>query len=304
MRRWKSQASSRLWLAIALFVLAAAGAITLLARIGLALDMPPVQWEINLGLYLQLLMGLALLLAAGIFAYRVAATLTLSYGVDRNGFYILWLGNRTVVPLAQIESVESGASLPEVAGSRANSIGYFHGSIQLPEGKVVQRFTTVPLAQALILHTTGDSFAISPENPETFVQELEQRRRIGVIQQLSTGVEAGRMFFYAFWDDRVVRTALLSAVGLSLLLVGWLAAIYPGLPPMIDLRADAAGMAMALHPRHQVLSLPLAAVAIILINSGFGMSLYSRTPVGARLLQVASALIQVLFAVALLTIVI
>jgi hypothetical protein len=244
-----------------------------------------------------------MLLAAGILVYRVAATLTLAYGVDRNGFYIFWLGNRAVVPLTQIESVESGVSMPENVGSLARSIGYYHGSARLPEGQLVQRFSTVPMAQALILHTPGESFAISPENPEAFVQELEQRRRIGAIQQLSTGVEVGRMFFYAFWEDQVVRAALLAAVGLSLLLVGWLAAIYPSLPAMIDLRADAAGVASSLRPRHQVLFLPLAAVAILLINTGFGLSLYSRTPVGARLLQVASALAQILFAVAILTII-
>jgi hypothetical protein len=275
----------------------------MIVRIGLALDRPPAEWAINLGLYLQLLIGLALLLAAGILAYRVAATITLAYGVDRNGFYIFWLGNRAVVPLAQIESVESGVSMPEDAGSLARSIGYYHGRIRLPEGRIAQRFTTVPLAQALILHTPGESFVISPKDPEAFVQELEQRRRIGVIQQLVTGVDVGRMFFYAFWEDQVVRAALLAAVGLSLLLVGWLATIYPSLPAMIDLRTDAAGVASALRPRHQVLFLPLAAVAVLLINTGFGLSLYRRTPVGARLLQVASALAQILFAVAILTIV-
>jgi hypothetical protein len=303
MRRWKPQHSSRLWAAIALLALAAAGAITMIVRVRMALTRPPAQWEINLGLYFQALIGMALLLAAGIFAYRVAAALTLAYGVDRNGFYIFWLGNRAVVPLAQIESIESGVLVPDDAGSLARSIGYYHGSVRLPDGRTVQRFTTVPLAQALILHTSGESFAISPENPEAFVQELEQRRRIGVIQQLSTGVEVGRMFFYAFWEDQVVRVALLCAVGLSLLLMGWLAAIYPGLPAMIDLRADAAGVATALRPRHQMLFLPLAAVAILLINTGFGLSLYRRSPVGARLLQIASALVQVLFAVAILTIV-
>jgi hypothetical protein len=290
--------------AVALLALATVGAITLLARIGIAIARPPAEWEINLGLYFQLLVGLAMLLAAGILVYRVAATLTLAYGVDRNGFYIFWLGNRATVPLAQIESVESGVSVRESAGSLARSIGYYHGSVRLPEGRIIQRFTTLPLSQALILHTPGESFAISPENPEAFVQELEQRRRIGIIQQLSTGVEVGRMFFYAFWEDRVVRAALLAAVGLSLLLVGWLAAIYPVLPTMIDLRADAAGVAAALRPRHQILFLPLAAVAILLINAGFGLSLYSRSPVGARLLQIASALAQILFAVAILTIIV
>ena len=303
MRRWKPQPSSRLWVAIALLTLASAGAISLIVRVGFALARPPAAWEINLGLYLQFLVGLALLLATGIFAYRVAAALTLAYGVDRNGFYIFWLGNRTVVPLNHIESIDGGVRVPEDLGSLARSVGYYYGPVRLPDGQIIQRFTTVPLAQAMILYTSSDSVAISPADSESFVQELGPRRRIGVIQQLSLGVEVGRAFFYAFWEDPVVRTALLVAMGLSLLLMGWLAAIYPGLPAMIDLRADAAGVAAILRPRHQVLFLPLAALVILLINTGFGLSLYSRTPLGARLLQVASALAQILFAVAILTIV-
>ncbi|NTW00427.1 MAG: hypothetical protein HGA19_03870 [Oscillochloris sp.] len=302
MRRWKSQITGRIWLAIILLALAATGAGMLLVQISKALAQPPEQWPINLNLYLQMLGELALLLITALLAYRVAATFTLAYSVDRNGFYIFWLGNRSVVPLGQIESVESGMRV-RGSGGLLRSIGYYHGHVQLPDGRVIHQFSTLPLSRALILHTTNGSYAISPRDVDTFVQELEQRRRIGAIQQLSTGVEVGRMFLYAFWEDRVVRTALIMAVALGLLLVGWLTAIYPNLPAMIDLRTDAAGMAAGLRPRHQVLFLPLAAVAIILINAGFGLSLYSRTPIGARLLQIASTLAQILFAVAVLTIV-
>lgn len=287
---------------MALLAISAAGAIYLIGRVGLALARPPEQWAIDLGLYLQLLGGLAALLVAGLAAYRVAAALTLSYGVDRNGFYIFWLGNRAVIPLAQIETIESGVRLPETLGGLARSLGYYHGRVRLPEGRELHRFTTKPLSRSLILHTPAASYAISPESDDTFVQELEQRRRLGSIQQLSAGVEVGRMFFYSFWEDQVVRAALLTAVALSLLLLGWVAAIYPGLPALVDLRADAAGVSSTLTPRHQLLFLPLAGVAILLLNTGFGLSLYSRSAVGARLLQVASALAQILFAVAILTI--
>jgi hypothetical protein len=303
MRRWKPQPAGRLWIAVALLVIAAAGATYLIAGVGLALARPPEQWAIDLRLYLQLLGGLAALLAAGLTAYRIAAALTLSYGVDRNGFYIFWLGNRAVIPLAQIETIESGVRVPESLGSLVRSLGYYHGRVRLPEGREVHRFTTAPLSRSLILHTPGESYAISPESGDTFVQELEQRRRLGSIQQLSAGVEVGRMFFYSYWEDQVVRAALLLAVALNLLLLGWVAAIYPGLPAMIDLRADAVGVSSTLGPRHQLLFLPLAAIAILLLNTGFGLSLYSRSAMGARLLQLASALAQVLFAVAILTII-
>ncbi|NTU83681.1 MAG: hypothetical protein HGA45_30635 [Chloroflexales bacterium] len=301
MRRWKPQPTGRLWVAFVALVLAAVGAAFFLFQIGAALARPPVSWPINGALFLQGLACLALLLTTGAVGYRVAAALTLAYAVDRNGLYIFWLGNRAVVPLQAIESVESGLRAP--GATPFLSLGYFHGRVRLPDGRTLHRFSTVPITQALVLHTAADSYAISPQESDVFVQDLEQRRRIGAIQQLAPGVEVGRAFFYAFWDDRTVRWALGVAALLNLALLGWLMTIYPGLPALLDMRSDAAGAAAALAPRHQILFLPLAGVALGLLNTGLGLTLYGREPVGARLLQIASAGAQLLFAVAALTIV-
>ncbi|EFO79129.1 hypothetical protein OSCT_2962 [Oscillochloris trichoides DG-6] len=302
MRKWKAQPTPRVWLAVILMIITAAGSGFFFVEVAQALRVPIEAWAINLNLYLRFLAGVALLIVTALVAYRVAAALTLSYGLDRNGFYIFWLGNRMVVPLGQIESIESSAAVADRVGL-SHSLGYFYGSFKLPSGKIAQRFSTRPTKQAIMLQTSSDAYIITPNNTDTFVQELEQRQRIGVIQQLTLGVEAGRFFSYAFWDDRVVRQALVLAFSLSLILLGWLAAIYPQLPPMIDLRTNAAGEASVLSPRHQILFLPLAAFATLLINAGLGITLYLRTPLGARMLQMASAMIQLLFAVAVLTIV-
>lgn len=302
MRRWKPQPSGLLWAAIAATVAAAAGAGYLLVRIGAALTGPPEGWPISSALFAQLLACIALLFLAGTLLYRVAATLTLSYAIDRNGLYINWLGNRAVVPLQQIESVENGVRAHVRLADRLRSVGYYHGRVRLPEGRIVHRFTTVPLHRALVLHTTADSYAISPQETDSFVQDLEQRRRLGAIQQLAPGVEVGQAFFYAFWDDLLVRRSLFIAVLLNLALLGGLMTIYPGLPELVDLRADAVGEAAALVPRHQILFLPLAGAAVGLLNVGLGLTFYRREPLGARLLQLASVAVQGLFIVAALSI--
>jgi hypothetical protein len=222
--------------------------------------------------------------------------------MDRNGLYITWLGNRAVVPLQQIESVESGVHLPRAAGDLLRSIGYYHGRGRLADGRVVHRFSSVPLERALVVHTAADSYAISPQDANGFVQELEQRRRLGAIQQLAPGVETGRAFSYAFWDNRAVRRTLALALLLNLALLGGLMLIYPSLPPLIDLRTDATGAATVLAPRHQILFLPLAGAALGLLNLGLGLTFYRREPVGALLLQLTSVGVQLLFAVAAWTI--
>lgn len=303
MRRWKPQPSSLLALAVAALLVAAAGAGWLLFRLGRLLLQPPATWPVDGALFLQLVACLVLLLLTGICAYRLAAALTLNYSMDRNGLYISWLGNRAVVPLQQIESVESGLRLASSPVDLLRSVGYRHGRVRLPEGRVLHRFSSVPLSQALIVHTVADSYAISPQEVGGFVQDLEQRRRLGAIQPLTPGVEAGGPFSYVFWDNPTVRGALALAALLNLALLGWLMTLYPSLPAMIDLRADAAGVATVLSPRHQILFLPLAGAALGLINLGLGLGFFRREPLGAQLLQFATVGVQVLFAVAALTIV-
>src|SRR5689334_4458612 len=108
MRSWKPQPSLGRWIGLALLVgmLIAAGASGM--WLGQALIGPPESWQINLDLYWRALLFLAALLLAGVLAYRVASAFTLGYELDRNGLYILWLGNRAVVPLDQIQSVDVG----------------------------------------------------------------------------------------------------------------------------------------------------------------------------------------------------
>lgn len=302
MRRWKPQPSALLWVGIVALALAVAGAGYLLLRLGAQLSGPPAGWPIDSRLFGLFLACLAALALAGALAYRVAAAFTLAYSMDRNGLYINWLGNRAVVPLQQVESVESGLRAPLRLVDGLRSVGYFHGRVRLPGGRVVHRFSTRPLSRALVIHTTADSYAISPQDADGFVQNLEQLRGIGVVQPLAPGVEAGGAFTYAFWDDQVVRRSLALALLLNLALLGVLMTVFPGLPSEIALRPDATGAAIDLVPRHQILFLPLAGAAVALLNVGLGLTFYRRERAGAQLLQLASVGLQVLFAVAALTI--
>jgi hypothetical protein len=51
-----------------------------------------------------------------------------------------------------------------------------------------------------------------------------------------------------------------------------------------------------------VLFLPLAAFVVSLLNTGVGLTIYAREQAGARMLQLGSVLVQVLFAIAVLSI--
>jgi hypothetical protein len=273
----------------------------LLASLVTLLAQPPELWPVDGRLFLRHVAVLALLACAAFLAYRVAAAQSLAYTLDRNGLYILWLGNRAVVPMERIESVESGLSVPARGASPFASIAYLSGPARLPEGREIHRFSTVPLKRALIIHTLSESYAVSPRDVDGFVQDLEQLRRLGVVQQLAPGVEAGRVFAYNFWRDPLVRGGVIGAILLNLALLGALMVLYPSFPPLIDWRSDATGAMVEMAPRYQILLLPLAGAAILFLNVGVGLWLYGREPTGSRMLQGTSALVQVLFGVAALT---
>jgi hypothetical protein len=106
-----------------------------------------------------------------------------------------------------------------------------------------------PLAEALVIYVGQEAYAISPVDQETFVQELEQRRRLGAVQTLTPGIHVAHFLVYDFWADSVIRRLLLITLTLNLLLFGALAVIYPALPAEIEWRGDQIGAAAELVPR-------------------------------------------------------
>ena len=303
MRRWRPQPSAGRWIALLLLLAALAGAAVLGVSLAQALSGPPEDWQITLGLYWRILGFVILLVVAGALAYRASAAFTLGYELDRNGLYITWLGNRAVVPLDQIESVDLGAAPAHIPWRLVQGIGYYWGQGRAADGKRLHLFATRPPERCLAIVTRDEVYAISPQDHEAFVQDLEQRRNLGATQTLTPSFEPSRMFLYSFWNDSTARGLLLAAFVLNLVLLGILMSRYSALEPVLRMRFDPAGQVADLRPRHQVLFLPLAAFGLTLVNIALGILVYQRQQLGARLLQGASLIVQILFGIAMLTII-
>ena len=303
MRRWKPKPSFNAWAALLLLIVALAGAGWLGISLAREFASPPQTWRVDLAVYSRLVGLLGLLAISGALIYRVAAAFTLSYDLDRNGLYINWLGNRAVVPLDNIYTVDVGLVGERVPWRFIRWIGYYWGQGWTSDGKRLHLFTTQPLARCLVLYTADEAYAISPADHEAFVQDLEQRRNLGATKPLVPVVEPSRIFLYAFWNDRTVRALLLLALFLNLLVLAVLAARYPLLGPTVPMRFNAIGQVAEPRPRHQVLFLPLAACGLTLLNTVVGLAFYRQQQLGARLLQGASVVVQILFGVAVATII-
>lgn len=303
MRRWKPKFAFGPWFGLLLLFLTLAGVWYFGQRVLLALSGTPQEWPITLNLYANFLALLGLLLLLAVLAYRLIAVFTLTYEIDRNGVYIHWSGHRAVVPLNQIEHLDIGTPGARMPWRFIQGIGGYWGQGRTANGQPLYLFTTHPPRKCLLLQTSDAVYAISPAAQEAFVQDLEQRRKLGVVKPLVAKVETSRLLAYDFWNDRIIRRALILAFGLNLLILGILAARYPHLAVAFPLQFDATGQALDLRPRHHVLLLPLVAFLVSAFNMGMGIILYQRERTGARLLQLASVLIQGLFSVVIIAIV-
>jgi uncharacterized membrane protein (DUF485 family) len=302
LRRWKPQPALGVWVALTLLILTLLGAVIIGVGLVQSFLPPPEEWAIDAGLFARVVGFLALLASAGAFAYRYAAAVTLAYELDRNGLYIIWLGNRAVVPLDRIRSVDIGAEIEQMPWGPIQAIGYYWGQARMAEGRRLHLFSTRPPEQSLVIHADDAAYAIAPIDLDGFVQDLEQRRNLGATKPLAPAIEPSRIFLYAFWNDTTVRALLVIALTLNLVALALIAARYPGLAPAIEMRFDATGETMELRPRHQVLFMPLAAFGLTLLNTILGLALYQRERLAARLLQGASVIVQILFGIALASI--
>jgi hypothetical protein len=284
-------------MALGLLILALGGVIVAAVGLVLRLSGSPEQWRIDIGAFGLLLLFVVSLLAAVWAAYRWIAALTLTYGIDRNGLYIRWAGNQAIIPLERIVTIDLGSAPVFLPLGLFQRVGTYWGRAFASEAPLYL-YATQPPRECLIIYTADAAYALSPEDPEAFVQDLEQRRSLGATKPMHPSLEYGRAFHYAFWRDGTVLALIVAAVIINLLAFGLIAVAYPALAPLVEMRFDATGALAELRPRHQTLFLPLAAFGLSLLNAAAGLALYQRLPPGARLLQGASVIVQLLFLVA------
>lgn len=297
MRRWKPQTSYGRWIALGLLIAALGGMLISLAGLVRRLSGNPEQWRIDIGAFGLLLLLLISLLVIVWSAYRLAAALTLTYAIDRNGLYIRWSGNQAIIPLDRITTIDIGAGPVFLPFGLFQRVGTYWGSA-FASDTPLYLYATRPPGECLIIYTPDAAYAVSPADPEAFVQDLEQRRNLGATKTMQPSLEYGRMFHYSFWRDRTVLALVVAALLINLLALALIAAAYPSLEPLVEMRFDATGEVAELRPRHQTLFLPLAALGLSLLNVAAGLALYQRLPLGARLLQGASMIVQLLFLIA------
>jgi Bacterial PH domain/Domain of unknown function (DUF1648) len=242
--------------------------------------------------FLLVLWVLASLLIIAYLAYRTLGAFTLEYWVDRDAVTLVWGPTRQTVPVGQIQRVRIGG-----------------GSARMPRGKpwhwpcsdrrraacdglgMLNSYATRPLDQQLILVTDGESYGISPADPNGFLNALQERHALGVARPLQAELRRPPVWTWPLWRDRVSLVLIGAGLLGVLLMFGTLCFRFPALSSDLPLHFDASGIADRIVPKSGLFALPLIGLIAWVFNLVVGIWLYQRVQQGAAYLLWGGAVV-------------
>jgi hypothetical protein len=259
--------------------------------------------------FVVLLLALALWVPILYVGWRTWLCLSVAYWIDRNAVTIAWGPLRQIIPLGEIREVRRGLAgmavlpgwlrrldpLTQADGwERVERYAIYGPEIEATrkiEGMDVTSVATLPLAGQLLLVTGQEAFGISPEDPEGFLEALEQHHELGPTRLLAVERQRPEVVELPLWHDRLALAVLLAGLAGSLILLGAYMVRFAGMPPVVE------GVS-----RDALILLPVFGFAVWVINGVWGMLLYGEQRVGALLLWIGTLVVQAVCLVALFSV--
>jgi hypothetical protein len=256
---------------------------------------------LSLGGFLSFCLLLASVPVLLFVGYRTYALARARYVLSRNALVVEWGGRRLVVPLAQIIEARPAADfdsdvLPRGLHWPGNRVGV--GVVE-PLGPV-EFLAAADKAGLVLLRHTGGWLALSPEEPQAFLDHLVGVQAEGPEEDVEPEDLQLGLTRWDVWHDRLALTLLGAGLASVVLLLGYLALVAPQLPEQIALHFNAQGQPDRFGPPAGLLILPLIAGLAWLVNAAAGLWLHRALPErpAAYLLLGASLFVQALVWVA------
>jgi hypothetical protein len=240
--------------------------------------------------------ALGMLAIAAVLAWWTWGYFNLRYSLDPDALVIRWAASRYVLPYA---SIAGHGPVDDAPAGRRRGLswpGYVVG--RRADGPGVRlSLATRPASEQLLIRAEGAELAISPAQPELFVQDLQNRRRLAGATGQAPRMERGGLAALSLWDDPMALRALAVGLMLNLLASGWIAWQYPGLPEQVALRYrydPEVGLTLRglLQPLATVWRLPLLSLAVLVLDLMMAALIHSRIRLGANLLLLGGAIVQ------------
>lgn len=270
----------------------------------------PTDW-LRFALVALVMAGAVLLLHV---AYRTWAAFSLEYWLDRNALTVRWADARQTIPLAGLRRILVGA-LPEGAEAalpRASWLDWPATFLrQMPDnnrdpqsGPAVALLASLPMEGCLVLDAGTTAFALSPAAPDSFIDAVQERVRMGPVANVPPAYRrrfdpASLLVF-----DRLGWILLGAGLAGAALLFAVLMIRLPGLPDMLAVRYTADGIPELVREKESLYLLPLIGLMSWLLNGLFGLVMAARRQKsGAYLLWSGTLVVEFCALFALLSLV-
>ncbi|MGD9101393.1 MAG: PH domain-containing protein [Anaerolineae bacterium] len=253
------------------------------------------QQGVSLVSFLLFLGIIALLFLLALLGYWLYGLARSSFHLDRNALVIQWGATTQVIPMESVSGVLSGQDAEAIVhfrGARWPGLRVGYGEIQ--DIGPTLFFATGTLQRQVILTTPALAYALSPADPENFIEVVRQRLSMGPTQSVEQASRQPEFLTWSFWSDRLGLALLISALLLLVALFGYISARLPSLAELQPLHFDASGQPDRWGTRVQVFTLPFIGLLALIANSGLGFLLYERERTASYLLWSGSIGVQLL----------
>jgi len=235
--------------------------------------------------------------------YRTWAAFSLEYWVDRNAITVRWANYRQTIPLSSIARIVEGRDLAIGPPGILEWPAPYLRTIVVPGGRL-HLCATRPTSECLLLDTPAGVFALTPAQPQAFLDGVQERYKMGpaLIMQPTLTRHSGL--------DRILPADRLGAwlLGLGLLgvliLYGVLMISFPDLPDVLTVRYNSAGLPEEIGQKAALFRLPLIGLLAWGINGVAGLLLLARRQLlGAYMLWGGAIVVQIFSLLALVSLI-
>ena len=193
-------------------------AMALLAGAGMWALWSSTHFELGADFLVRMLGGALVLVLVPAFAYRAYALWSAKYSLDRNGLSLRWGLRGEDIPIDEVRWVREASDLGEpvplpwlrwpgaVLGARKSA----------GAGRI--EFMAADSARLVLVATDETLFAISPEDPNEFLQAYGRFTEMGALLPLPPRSIFPTFLLAQIWGTNAARYLLLSGLMLSLVL--------------------------------------------------------------------------------------
>lgn len=205
--------------------------------------------------------------------YRAYALSRASYRLERNGLRLRWGLRAEDIPLPDVEWVRRSTDLAsDLPLPPLQWPGALLGNIKVADLGPVEYMAST--TQTLVLIATPRRvYAISPEDPESFLRSFRRTLELGSLTPISSSSVLPAAYLSSIWSDKAARWLLVAGFVLTLLLFLGAGVVISG-RPAASLGFYPSGAPLPPGPAAQLLLLPVLGAFIFVADLATGLFFY------------------------------